>query len=292
MIAWVPGSSPSVGSPRASARLSVKSGTVSIQSALAAAAALLALALAMSTYERWLAARRPHELAWTVSLAMFFVGAAALWFGAANGWDEAAFRVFYLFGAVINVPFLALGTLYLLGDRRRADRWAAAVALASAFAAGVVLETPLRAPVPADRLPQGSEVFGVLPRVLAAVASGVGATVVLGGAVWSAWRFWRRRQAMAPAAARAGPSPVPAGRLAGANLLIAAGTLVLGAGGLFNSVLDAMEAFALTLLVGIGLIFTGFLVATSAPRARAARADRTEPPAKEPVVDRVRAKYS
>jgi hypothetical protein len=258
---------------------------VSTQSALAAAAALVALALAMSTYERWLAARRPHELAWTVSLVMFFVGAAALWFGATNGWDEATFRVFYLFGAVINVPFLALGTVYLLGDRRRADRWTAVVALASAFAAGVVLEAPMHGRVPVDRLPRGSEVFGALPRVLAAVASGVGATVVLGGAVWSAWRFWRSR--------RAAPARGPAGRLAGANVLIATGTLVLGAGGLFNSVLDAMEAFAVTLLVGIAFVFAGFLVATSSPRPRPIAGDRRAgPPDKEPVVERVDAKYS
>jgi len=54
----------------------------------------------------------------------------------------------------------------------------------------------------------------------------------------------------------------PEARLAGADVLIAGGTLVLGAGGLFNSVLDAMEAFAVTLLVGITLLFAGFLVAT------------------------------
>ncbi|MDQ6799158.1 MAG: hypothetical protein M3011_14275 [Actinomycetota bacterium] len=256
---------------------------MSTQSALAAAAALVALALAMCTYERWLVARRPHELAWSVSLAMFFVGAAALWFGAANGWGGASFRVFYLFGAVVNVPFLALGTVYLLGDRRRADRWAAAVALASAFAAGVVLEAPLRAPVPADRLPQGSEVFGALPRILAAVASGAGASVVLGGALWSAWRFWRGRGVS---------SSVPAGRLAGANVLIAAGTLVLGAGGLFNSVLDAMEAFALTLLVGIALLFAGFLVATAGPRIRPVHREAADAVDKEAVVGRVGAKYS
>ena len=229
------------------------------ESALAAAAALVALALAMSTYERWLSGRKRHELAWSLSLAMFFVGAAALWFGASKGWDQATFRVFYLFGAVLNVPFLALGTVYLLGGQKQGDRWAAIVALLSTFAAGVVLVAPLRAAVPSDRLPQGSDVFGALPRVLAAVASGVGATVVLGGAVWSAWRFWRRRGS---------PSPVPAARLAGANLLIAVGTLVLGAGGLFNSVLDEMQAFALTLLVGVALIFAGFLVATSGSAAR------------------------
>ncbi|MGI9022434.1 MAG: hypothetical protein ACR2HV_04235 [Acidimicrobiales bacterium] len=265
----------------------VKSDVVSTESALAAAAALVALAMAMSTYERWLTGRRRHELAWSVSLAMFFVGASALWFGAANGWTDLTFRLFYLFGAILNVPFLALGTAYLLGGQQRGDRWAAIVALGSAFAAGVVLVAPLQAAVPSERLPQGSDVFGALPRVLAAVASGAGATVVLGGAVWSAWRFWRRR---------GGASPVPAARLAGANLLIAAGTLVLGAGGLFNSVLDEMQAFAVTLLVGIALLFTGFLVATTAssrPRPAVSPAPETAGPADEDaVVGPVDAKYS
>ena len=47
-----------------------------------------------------------------------------------------------------------------------------------------------------------------------------------------------------------------------ANLLIAAGTLMLSAGGLLNSVLDEMEAFAVTLVAGITVLFVGFLVAT------------------------------
>ena len=234
------------------------------QSALAAAAALVALAFALSTFERWLERRRRHELAWAVSLAMFAAGSAALWYGAAAGWDEVTFRLFYLFGAVLNVPFLALGTVYLLGGVRRGDRWAVVVALGSAFAAGVLAVAPLEGPIPAHRLPQGSDVFGALPRVLAALASGVGATVVLVGAAWSAWRLWRLR--------RAAPSGRPAARLVGANLLIAAGTLVLGAGGLFNSVLDEMEAFAVTLLVGIALLFAGFLLATTARSPRAAAA--------------------
>ena len=83
----------------------------------------------------------------------------------------------------------------------------------------------------------------MLPRVLAAVASGGGAMVVIGGAAWSAWRF------------RRGPMLV-------ANLLIATGTLVLSAGGLLNSVLDEMEGFAVTLVAGITVLFLGFLVAT------------------------------
>ncbi len=227
-----------------------------IESALAAAASLVALAFALSTLERWQDRRRRHEAAWTVALFMFTVGAGALWLGASNGWDSATFRAFYLFGAILNVPFLALGTVYLLGGRRAGDRWAAAVALAGAFAAGVVVVAPLRRQVPAHRLPQGTEVFGPLPRVLAAVASGAGALVVIGGAVWSAWRLTRGRT-------RAG-----GGRLVVANALIAVGTVVLGASGLLNSVLGEMEGFAVTLTVGICILFAGFLTATAGAASR------------------------
>ena len=82
--------------------------------------------------------RRRHELAWSIALALFTCGAISLWAGAAIGWDGLTFRLFYLFGAIVNVPFLALGTVYLLAGRRRGDHCAVGVALASAFAAGVL----------------------------------------------------------------------------------------------------------------------------------------------------------
>ena len=220
---------------------------------MAAAATLVAVAFAMSTFERWLVRRRRHELAWSAALALFAAGSASLWLGAANGWNGPTFRAFYLFGAVLNVPVLALGTVYLLGGQPVGDRIAAAVALFSAFAVGVIAVAPLESPVPPDRLPQGSDVFGPLPRILAAVASSGGALVVLGGAAWSAWRLTRKTGGR---------------RLLGANLLIAAGTLVLAGSGVLNSVLDEMEAFAVSLVVGITLIFVGFLVAVAAPRPR------------------------
>jgi hypothetical protein len=222
----------------------------------------------MSTFERWLAKRRPHELAWSVSLAMFTLGSAALWLGATNGWDAPVFRAFYLFGAILNVPFLALGTVYLLCTRRVGDRVCAAVALASAFAAGMLVASPLHSAIPSRDLPQGSDVFGPLPRVLAAVASGAGAVVVIGGALWSVWRLRARSQPYG-------------GRIVGANVLIALGTIVLGAGGLFNSALGEMEAFAVTLVVGVTLIFAGFLIATSGAAPRGTRAANAEKKSEE-----------
>ena len=224
--------------------------------ALAATAALVALAFALCTWERWLARRRRHELAWTVALLLFALAAAALGAGVGVGWRAPVFRAFFFLGAIANVPFLALGTVYLLAGPRVGDRWAAVIALAVAFAAGVVAVAPLRAAIPQEELiPQGAEVFGPLPRVLAAVASAGGALVVFGGAAWSAVRIRR-------------------GRMVAANALIAAGTVILSASGLLNSVADEMTGFAVTLVAGITVMFAGFLIATTPSAAGGAAASR------------------
>jgi len=227
---------------------------MSLHAALAASATLVSLAFALSTLERWLERRRRHEGAWTISLFFFAAGSAALWVGAAVGWGEWSFKAFYLFGAILNVPFLALGTVELLAGPAHGRRWTAIVALLGAFCTGLVVSAPLLAPIDPDVLPQGKDVFGAGPRIAAAVASGVAAMVILAGALWSAWRLARGRSR--PGA----PASLPAGRLALANLLIAAGTLVLSAGGLLNSVVDEMDGFAISLVVGIAIIFIGFLV--------------------------------
>src|SRR5213079_832660 len=52
------------------------------------------------------------------------------------------------------------------------------------------------------------------------------------------------------------------GRLAGGNALIALGTLVLSSGGLLQGIVGSDEAFALTLAVGIAVIYAGFAVAS------------------------------
>src|SRR3954471_1645988 len=133
---------------------------------MAAAASVVAVAFALCLAERWVVRRRPHELAWSVALFLFAAGALALWAGAALGWQGWSFRLFYVFGAVLNVPFLALGTVYLLAGPRVGHRAAAVVALTGAFAAGVVLSAPFTAPVGGATLPQGSDVFGPGPRIL------------------------------------------------------------------------------------------------------------------------------
>ncbi|MBI2710465.1 MAG: hypothetical protein HYX34_12345 [Actinobacteria bacterium] len=231
--------------------------------AFAAAATLISLAFALCTFERWLARRRRHELAWSVSLVLFAAGSMALWAGAALGWASWSLRAFYLFGGVLNVPFLALGTVYLLGGTRLGDRVGASVALLGAFAAGVVVTAPTRRPVAPDVFPTGKVYFGVLPRVLAAVGSGLAASVIIGGALWSAARLLRGRTR--PAAA--GRSGLPAGRLAAANVLIAVGTLIISAKQIFAGLGDEETAFSAAVAVGIAGIFAGFLLTSARPVA-------------------------
>jgi hypothetical protein len=54
------------------------------------------------------------------------------------------------------------------------------------------------------------------------------------------------------------------------NVLIAVGTLILSASGTLAGRLGKDQAFAVTLLAGIVVLFAGFLVASAAPARRAA----------------------
>ena len=223
---------------------------VTLAAALAATTTLLAIAFACSTAERWLDRRRGHHAAWTIALASFAAASGVQWLGAAIGWDAWSFRVFYLLGPVVSVPYLALGTVLLLGGAASRRRWWTTAHVFAAFATGVLVTAPTRADVSGTGLPQGSDVFGVPPRVLAAVGSGLPSLVIIGGAVWSAWRLRREGTQR---------------RLVVSNALVALGTVVLGAAGLLNSVLDEMSAFAAGHAIGLSLVFAGFLV-TAPPR--------------------------
>lgn len=235
--------------------------------AFSATSVLVAVAFTASTLERWSARRRRHDLAWTAAMALFALGALAYFSGVATGWRPWSFKLFYLAGGVLTVPVLALGTVYLLGGRRLGDRVALAVALVGAFATGVILTAPLSRPLDPDHLNAGREVLGLGPRILAAVGSGLGATVVIAGALWSAWRLWRGR---GRPGAHAGP-PQGAGRLVAANVAIAAGTLLISVKRPFEVLTGSDETgFALALSVGLAVMFAGFLLASVRSRTPAA----------------------
>ena len=134
---------------------------------------------------------------------MFALASAALATGTSTGWDNGTFRFFYLFGAVLNVPWLALGTVYLLRGETVGRRAQWGLVFFSGLAAGVLFSAPMK-PVSGLAIPVGKDVFGAFPRVLAAVGSGVGAVVIIAGAVVSAVRYARDRRCRRLGPARSG----------------------------------------------------------------------------------------
>jgi len=238
----------------------------SVAAALAASACLVAGAFCLLTFDRWLRRRAPHDLAWSVAMALFVLGAGSLWWAESRGWSSVSFRLFFLTGAVLNVAWLALGTVYLLFGRRIGDSTRTILIALSGYATGVIVMAPMKAPAEPDVFPTAKELFGTTPRVLAAVGSGVPAMVIIVGALWSAGRVVRGRiPAATTSARRAASNPR---MLAGGNVLIAVGALVLSASGTLAGRLGKDTAFAVTLVAGIVVLFAGFVVASNAVGTR------------------------
>ena len=204
----------------------------------AAVSAVFAIAVALS-YRR---SRRPALLAWTVGLALFTVAALAGALAQSGGATENEYRVFYLFGGILNVAWLALGTVLLVAPRFARASLIAVIAL-TVVSVYAVFTTPVNLQIALDTgkgFPDGS-----LPRILAAIGSGVGSLVLIGGALWSAWVFLRKRHN---------------GRRALSNIVIAAGVIIIAAGGTVTFT-GANGILEYTNLVGLCVMFAGFLIA-------------------------------
>lgn len=85
---------------------------------------------------RWRSRGRanPAMLAWSIALALFCVASLALALGAWVGFSGPLFRIFYLFGAVLNVAWLALGSVLVNSRDRTTSRLTGVVTLLTAVA--------------------------------------------------------------------------------------------------------------------------------------------------------------
>jgi hypothetical protein len=204
--------------------------------------ALVSGAFALVVLRQYGRRRATYRLMWGTGLGMFAVAAFAGFLARTGGTTATAYSLFYLFGAILNVAWLGLGTAYLLARRAWATYGFGLVLALSLVATYAVLTTPIdlaAAQASGRGFPDGS-----LPRILAAVGSGVGSVVLIGGALWSAWGFVQRRRN---------------GRRALGNALIAAGVLVVALGGVATFT-GASGILELTNLAGVVVMFAGFLL--------------------------------
>jgi hypothetical protein len=200
------------------------------------------------------------EAVWGVAMMMFAAASGALALGVLDGWTTAEFRTYWLFGAVLNVPYLALGEVYLLARRPWVGHAFLVVLLvATAYAASVVRTVPLDTDVLASsEFFSGREVMGedATARTLALVYSYAGTAVLVIGILWSAMGMRTR--------------PEMRHRFYGV-LLIAVGALIVAGGAAFAAA-GSFVGFSITLAVGVSVMYAGFLTATRPRRPALAQA--------------------
>ena len=224
-----------------------------MEALLAFAAALVALRFAGDLFARFRARRAGNLAAWAASLLAYAIASAALAWGAAAGWDDIAFRVYYLAGGLLTAPLLGVGSLLLRGHR-----WAFPVALVYAgLAVGIMVAVPLTAPVEGTAIPDAQAHLDDFPaRVLALIGNSLGTLAVVLVAALTMRRAWA------------------------GNLLILAGVAVAAAGTTLTGLGESDTA--VFILGGVALMYAGFLKAsgerlavTPSFRRRSRRARRT-----------------
>lgn len=218
--------------------------------ALSAVAAAVAATFASSLARQYAQRRRPHALAWCLSLALFALASAATAVGVAGGWSPWLYALFWVSGALVTVPFLAAGQLMLLDPARTGLYWAlAGVALLLALVSlplSPMDEAALADAGAAGTIPTSEEVFGDALATALLMPFNYAALIVVVGVVWSA--VTTRRWGI---------------------LLIAVGVLVAGAS--FTFVRAGMPAgFSATLAGGVAIMYGGFRAAARPPKRGAA----------------------
>lgn len=202
--------------------------------------------------------RRPgarHLLWWMVGIAVFGLAVLAEALVHHLGWSPWLFRLWYIGGALLGGALLAQGTVYLLLNRRTADRLAVALTVYAAIAATLVILTPLAPDLADPNALTGRVMVWGWVRALTPALNLYAVVFLVGGALVSAVRYWRRRD--------------DTGRLAAGSALIAVGAILPAFRGIVAR-MGVADTVYLTEFVGLALIYTGYRLTTS--RASAATA--------------------
>jgi hypothetical protein len=217
---------------------------------------LVTFAFAGAVFSRYLKRHGPHLLLWTIGLLFFGIGTLAeviLGFT----FSSLMLKLWYLSGAMLTAAWLGQGSLHLL-VRKRGVAWTLTGVLAavSVLAAILVLSSPLTPAAASYNVAKAisSQYKDILTRsgltiLLTILLNIYGTLMLVGGAIYSAIIFWRKR--------------ILFNRMIG-NVMIAVGALAPAMGGSFVK-LGLPDLLYLSELIGVVLMYIGFIQATTAP---------------------------
>lgn len=210
------------------------------------ASSLISLIFALAVFDQYMARRKPYQLIWAYGLFLYFIATGSEAIMGFFGSFSTIYRLWYLSGAMLVAAYLGLGTCFLLAPRNWAIISLIFLLLATLYATFKVFSSPVNLELAMANhvlhgraFPEGAEG----PRLITIFLNAFGTIWLVGGALWSAWEFWRRKI-------------LPQRVLS--NILIALGALLPALGGTFSR-LGETQYLYLSELLGIIIIFLGFL---------------------------------
>jgi hypothetical protein len=213
---------------------------------------VISFVFAIIVFRRYVIRMGAYLLLWAIGLVFYGIGGFCEFYYGVFGWNQFIYRAWYLFGAILVAAWLGQGTVYLLVKRRWANVLMVILSLASLYAAFRILTAELDPSLLTTSVHTGSELSGhaiVTPgvRSLTPFFNLYGTITLVGGALYSAWLFWRKR--------------VLLHRTIG-NILIAVGAMLPAFGGTFSR-MGIPAALYLGEMFGVILMFIGFIRATT-----------------------------
>jgi hypothetical protein len=219
-----------------------------MESVISGVAAVAAIAFGVDLWLDYRRRPRPHIAAYAAGMTLFALATSCLFVGVTFGWTGAVYRAFFLFGAVLNIPLLALGSMFLIVGRRSGHATTIAVGAIAAIATTLTVTVPFEHPLPDSGIPHDMFATGFGPRLFAIIGGAGGATILIVLSLVSLVRFWRRDRA-----------------IVWGNGLILVGTMSAASGGTALA-LGQAGLFAFSLLLAVSFIWAGYRVATGRSR--------------------------
>jgi hypothetical protein len=183
-----------------------------------------------------------HLLWWSAGILIYGLGTFTEGVVTLFGWSEAAFRLWYISGALLGGAPLAQGTVYLLLRRQTANRLTMVLVPFVVIAAAFVLLAPVDTALAEPHRLSGKVLGWPWVRLFSPFINTYAFIFLVGGAVLSAYRFKKTRQLYH--------------RFIG-NVYIAVGALLPGVGGA-STRFGYTEVLYVTEFIGIVLIYVGY----------------------------------
>lgn len=212
------------------------------------ASAALSFVFAVAVFQKWNARRsHKHLLVWGIGLTFYGIGGLCEAVTGAFGFSPVVLKIWYLFGAVLVAAWLGQGTVFLLAR----DKWVKLTTIILTVTSVAAAVAVFIAPVNPD-YQTGAELTGkafsvTWVRMITPFFNIYGTVALVGGALYSAFLFWRKR--------------VLPHRMIG-NILIAAGAMAPAFGGILNRF--GLPGLYIGEFVGVFLMYVGFLEASRA----------------------------